>query len=308
MGWGLLQGLGQGLNQVGSSMMQNYFEKEREERLRSYQQGLVEQANAREDRIRAEENTREDTIRDAQNTLVDTRHQAEVDRENAAAVARTEYETVGDKRFEVSYNAENQEIKRIEVIADPVRQFYGTGENVYNAFDGTLLGGTSSDADGGPGYSAEQVEAANKTISDFLDSEDMLTDQQRRMLDGALQIRSEMMGIDFEPAGASQEDITWAREEANKQVQSMAGWLSGDQKDFAEFGGDRNAARDHYFNFYLSQRLGDQGASSEASSSEETPSRSEPPPPGMPPGAQRGTDGKWYVRINGQWNLVEVDR
>jgi len=54
MGWGLLQGIGQGLNQVGSSMMQNYFEKEREERLRSDQEALTKKSWDREDAKEAE--------------------------------------------------------------------------------------------------------------------------------------------------------------------------------------------------------------------------------------------------------------
>ena len=37
MGWGLLQGLGQGLNQAGTMLMSNHFDKMKEERLRNFQ-------------------------------------------------------------------------------------------------------------------------------------------------------------------------------------------------------------------------------------------------------------------------------
>lgn len=44
-----------------------------------------------------------------------------------------------------------------------------------------------------------------------------------------------------------------AEQYAEEQIDNRAGWLSGDGSDFKEFGGDREAAREHFRNQFLQQ-------------------------------------------------------
>jgi hypothetical protein len=137
--WGLLQGLGQGLNQVGGMLMQNKFDEMKEQRLRAYQQGLVDQANKRDDAIRAEDRE----IRAGENAAAEERWNAthalamsadarasadqtsELDRLETDA-AYTDTSIRDGKEFKLFFNKRGEKIGEVEMGEPLLRSTSGS--------------------------------------------------------------------------------------------------------------------------------------------------------------------------------------
>jgi hypothetical protein len=131
MGWGLLQGLGAGTTQVGNMGMQNYFEKEREERLRSYQEELTKKSWDRED---AKEELNLDRTKDIFKTETDEEgnvwqvnsHTGEksivMDADDKGSAASFAIAQRDGKEYRLAFDKDGNEINRVEIGDAPASQ------------------------------------------------------------------------------------------------------------------------------------------------------------------------------------------
>lgn len=121
--WGLLQGLGAGVTNASITLMANKFEQMKEDRLRTYQEGLISRAEGREDAQRTAQTTREDNL-----------IKASQEREDSRIVTSTSFEGEGDARTRVSKNAKGETI--LSEQEDPSSSdHYATGVALLRHFE-----------------------------------------------------------------------------------------------------------------------------------------------------------------------------
>lgn len=245
MAYGLLQGLGQGMAQMGGTMVKSHLDEMKEQRLQQYRLEAEQRQNERQDAIREEDRDREDSMRSVRE---------EVTRENG-------------KQITTQYNKDGEVIGTKESILDPKdpqRRFYMSGNTLYDAYNTDKDGNPITvQVGGGAGVTSQQINAAKAIVSSLKDKvmTGGLTPEEQSEYDQARRVISLAAGIQSEGVlGTSGRSIDQSREWAEKRV-GRGGLLRRD--NYGELG-DRNTALDYYTEYDQAVHRGEQGLSPSA--------------------------------------------
>jgi hypothetical protein len=221
--WGLLAGLGQGMNQAGDFMMRSKADELKEQRLRQYQLDAEARSNKRADEKEA----------------------ATIAREEAGKVTNSYYgKDENGNEIQYGKNKAGEIVSQAEVKTDPKAQ-WGIDKfgRRYNKYTGEITGEAII-----PAGKMDDTTKQEFGLFSRLAGKETRTEQEESMFNAL----SQKFGYsDGAQSGISPDALSAAEEYAQDKVSSTAGWLSGDGDDFKAFGGDRNTALE----FYKAQRL-----------------------------------------------------